>query len=388
MRAMILCTATLCAISTWWIGAKNLARAQQQVKMPMLQLTEQYPRPVITVSSAGAEGNKYGFEGGRVVKIGKLYHLITTEMCGDPRFVKTRIAHWTSEDRIHWKRIGTLFESTAEMSGKDVHASLWGPMPVYNEKAQEWDMFYVGYRAEPEASTYPPKLASEDTNPYLEHPDAEHRNPHIYYNSSGVILRAISRMKGPRGIGGPYKEAGVILKPGPESQPWEGIQGTDSFFPYRVGDRWYAFYGSCHCETLPVKAWQVGLATAPDLAGPWTRVAKGNPIPLDPHFVENPVVTQLEDGSYIAVFNGPVGDAFGYAISVDGVHWNHGANLVVQPKGKGYWADPVRTPLGLIKESNGTYSLFYTGILKSQDSDAFAGAYSSAVGFTTLTVAH
>jgi hypothetical protein len=102
--------------------------------------------------------------------------------------------------------------------------------------------------------------------------------------------------------------------------------------------------------------------------------------------VENPVVTQVHDGSYIAVFNGPVGDAFGYATSADGIHWNRGTNLVVQPKGKGYWADPVRTPLGLIKEADGTYTLFYTGILKSEKSGLFNGSYSSGVGFVTLKI--
>jgi hypothetical protein len=135
-----------------------------------------------------------------------------------------------------------------------------------------------------------------------------------------------------------------------------------------------------------VKAWQVGLAQARDLAGLWTLVVEGNPIPLDAHFVENPVVTQVDGGNYIAVFNGPVGDAFGCATSADGIHWNRGTNLVVQPKGKGYWANAVRTPLGLIKETDGTYTLFYTGILKSEKGENFKGDYSSGVGFVRLKV--
>ena len=39
-----------------------------------LQLVEQHPAPVITIKSPGAEGIKYGFEGGRVVKVGRTYH--------------------------------------------------------------------------------------------------------------------------------------------------------------------------------------------------------------------------------------------------------------------------------------------------------------------------
>lgn len=350
----------------------------------VLRLVAVYPHPVITLNSPGAENDKYGFEGGRAIKVSGTYHLFTTEMDGEPRFVKTRIAYWTSSDRIHWKRISTLFESTAEMTGTDVHASLWAPMPVYNLAEGRWNLFYVGYRAEPEGSPYPPKLAPADTNPYLEHPDPEHLGKHIFYNSSGVILRAVSRVKGLQGIGGPYDEAGIVLKPGPDSQPWEGIQGTDSFFPYRAGGKWYGFYGSCHCESLPVKGWQVGLASSPTLAGPWTRVEGLNPILLDRHFIENPIVTRVQDGTYVAVYNGPQPDAVGYATSSNGIRWNRGLNLIVQPRDGAHWASTVRTPLGLIPEGHGTYTLFFSGFQKTSRGGPFNGEFKSAIGFVTL----
>ncbi len=365
----------------------NVRRSASQVRdsrMPVLTLIKAYERPVITIESPGTQDNKYGFEGGRALKIGKTYHLITTEESGDPRYVKTRLGHWTSQDRIHWKRISTLYQSTANQSGNDIRASLWGPMPVYNPKEERWELFYVGYRTAPENTKYPPDSDPDDRNPYLEIPDATHRNPHIFYNFAGVIVRAVSQTKGMNGIGGPYKAAGIVLKPGPNSQPWEGIQGTDSFFPYLVKDTWYGFYGSCHCETLPVEAWQVGLASAADLAGPWKTLADGNPVPIDVHFVENPVVTQVDDRTYIAVYNGPVGEAFGYATSADGIHWNTGANLMIQPKKGAHWADPVRTPLGLIPEGNNIFTLFYTGFRKGWKGDPFFGASSTAVGFVTL----
>jgi hypothetical protein len=350
----------------------------------VLRLVKAYADPVITVATPGAEGDKYGFEGGRAIKIGKTYHLITTEESGEPRYVKTRFGYWTSQDRIHWKRISTLFEASGNQSGKDIRASLWGPMPIYNRKEDRWELFYVGYLAAPEDAKYPPDTTPEDRNPYLEMPDASHRNPHIFYNYGGTILRAVSQSKGRDGIGGPYQDVGVILKPGPQSQPWEGIQGTDSFFPYQVNDTWYGFYGSCHCETMPIKAWQVGLGAATDLAGPWKRLAEGNPLPIDPHFVENPVVTQISDGTYIAVYNGPDGQAFGYTTSRDGVHWSPGINLTIQPKNGEHWADPVRTPLGLIPEPDGTFTLFYTGYKKGWKGDPFTGAVSTAVGLVTL----
>lgn len=339
--------------------------------------------PVITVATPGAEGNQYGFEGGRVVKIGETYHLTTTEMTGEPRFVKTKLGYWTSQDRIHWQRRATLFDSTADMSGEDVRASLWAPMPVFNQGSDRWELFYVGYRAMPEDAPYPPKNDSSETGPYLEHPDPQHRNPNIYYNYGGVIWRAISETKGVQGIGGPYKDAGIILKPGMKSQPWEGIQGTDSFFPFKAKDRWLGFYGSCHCESLPVKGWQVGLASAPSLGGPWTRLASGNPVALDPTFVENPVVTKIRDGLYIAVYNGPDADSFGYATSSDGIHWNPGKKLKILGE-RVHWARRIRTPLGLIPEGNNEYTLFYTGFTAHGAKSPFQGRFSSAVGVVTL----
>ena len=345
-----------------------------------------------SVSASGDHGgepgsrssNKYGFEGGRAVKIGGTYHPITTESADDPRCVKDRIGYWTSPDRIHWKRVSTLFTSTANETARDIRASLWGPMPIFNQRDDRWELFYVGYLAAPESSKYPPNFAAEDRNPFLEMPDAAHRSAHIFYAYQGTIMRAVSEQKGMNGIGGPYKDVGVILKPGPQSQPWEGIQGTDSFFPYPVKDKWYGFYGSCHCETTPIKAWEVGLASAPDLAGPWTRLAEGNPIRMDKHFVENPIVTQIKDGTYIALYNGPNGEAFGYATSRDGVHWSDGADLIIQPKAGERWAGPVRTPLGLIPEDDGTFTVFYTGFLKGWKGDFFTAPIAAAVGFVTV----
>lgn len=87
-------------------------------------------------------------------------------------------------------------------------------------------------------------------------------------NHEGRIWRAISTKRGAAGVGGPYRDVGVVLEPGPDSEPWEGLQGTDSFFPYRVGDGWYALYGSANTEKLPIEHWRVGVAASRSLAGP------------------------------------------------------------------------------------------------------------------------
>jgi len=326
-----------------------------------LVLLKQFESPVLTVSSPGAEGNKHGFEGGSIVKLGERYHLFTSEMVGDPFWVKMKLGYWTSSDRLHWKRVATLFESSGEFEGKDPRASLWAPMPVYDENEGRWNLFYVAYRAAPNTETK-----------WLN-------------NHAGTIWRAVSRVKGLRGIGGPYDDVGIILQPGPESQPWEGLQGTDSFFPYLVGKAWYGFYGSANTEKLPIRAWRVGLASAPALAGPWKRLPLGNPLPIEKVFIENPIVTKLDEGAYVAVYDSNVPNAIGYTCSRDGLHWEPGRALVVQPKGKGYWADDVRTPLGLIPEGGNTFTLFYTGYenVKSVFPDT-ANPGTSGLGLVTV----
>jgi hypothetical protein len=211
-------------------------------------------------------------------------------------------------------------------------------MPIYNEGEKRWDLFYVAY----------------DTGGA----------------SGGRIWRATSTVTGRAGIGGPYKDVGIIMQPDAESQKWEGDQGTDSFFPYLVKDRWFAFYGSHGGRP----GWHVGLAEAPSLAGPWKRCPSGNPLSMEPVFTENPIVTRIGD-LYVAIYDSDVVDAkdfnyhkepnsVGYATSTDGLHWSTGGRITVQPPGSANWSSDIRTPLGLIDEGNGVFSLLYTGELK------------------------
>jgi len=309
--------------------------ASAQAEDVNLVVIQQFDRPILTVASPGAEGNKYGFEGGRVLKLDGTYHLFTSEMAGDPHWVKMRLAHWTSLDRIHWKRISTLFESSGDFTGQDPRAALWSPMPIYNEAEGRWNLFYVAYQCAPDS-----------VKEWLT-------------NHEGRIWRAVSKVKGRGGIGGPYVDVGIVLQRGKDSDPWEGLQGTDSFFPYRVGKRWYAFYGTAHTETLPISLWQVGLASAPNLSGPWKRSSELNPLNIEKVFIENPIVTRLPDGTYIAVYDNGVEHAVGYTFSRDGIHWVAGRALIVQ-KANGIWGSEVRTPLGLIPERNDSFTLFYT----------------------------
>jgi hypothetical protein len=323
----------------------------------VLSILDQPNQPVLTVGDPGTEGNEYGFEGGSVVALNGLYYLFTSEMVGDPFGVMMRLAIWTSPDGTSWTRVSTLYQSSGTSDGTDPRAALWSPMPIFDQSANRWDLFYVAYHSLPSTS-----------QEYLA-------------NNDGEIVRAVSTRPGLNGIEGPYQDVGVVLQPGPDSQPWEGIQGVDSFYPYQVGDQWYAFYGTASAvQTNPF--WDVGLAEAPDLSGPWTRLPRGNPVPLDPvNGVENPIVTRLASGQYIAVFDAlGYTDRIGYTVSVDGIHWSPAQYL--QLESSNLWTQVVRTPLGLIPNADGTATLFYTGYYD----DPGVGNY-SALGMLKLRIA-
>jgi len=299
--------------------------------------------PVLKKGDLGTEGNEYGFEGGRAFRFKGEYHMFTSETFGDPKWVKMRLAHWKSKDGIKWERVSTLYESSGDFTGKDPRAAFWSPMPYYNEKEGRWNLTYVAYKCKP----------STDHSWYINH--------------EGRIWRAVSSVLGKDGLDGPYVDLRIILEPGPDSNPWEGLQGTDSFFMYPVGDKWYAFYGSANTEHWPCSFWGVGLAKADDMAGPWKRCNELNPVDLKSKFAENPVVTQFPDGTYIAMVDGGgINRTFGYTLSKDGIHWTKATFINLEPEVKKWWT-LMRTPLGLIPEGDNIYTVFFTALMEMQD---------------------
>jgi hypothetical protein len=325
-------------------------------------LVRQHPAPVITTRTPGAERNRFGFEGGRAVKVGAVYHVFTSEMIDHPVWVKMRLGHWTSRDRLAWTRVGTIRESSGDSSGQDPRAALWSPLPVWDEGEGRWNLFYVAYKsAPPEAGRF-------------------------LLDYEGRIWRAVSSARGREGIGGPYEDIGIVMQPGPDSGSWEGLQGTDSFFPWSVGGVWYAFYGSARSEVMPIEHWLVGLASAPALGGPWKRLGDRSPVPLEKRFIENPIVTEAPGGGWLCVYDTGPDDAVGWAYSANGIDWGPGKTLIVQPSG-GRWSKEVRTPLGLIDEGGGRFTLFYTGFEQAPDWDRLLrgeGRETSAIGFADV----
>lgn len=330
---------------------------------PLFEIIGGENKPVIDEGMSGTEGIQGGFEGGRVVKVGDTYHMFPTERAGEKGVdyyydrVKTKIGHWTSKDAIHWKRESTIYQASGvyavtedDNPMNDRRAAIWSYMPVFNEKANKWYGYYLAY------------TVSKEIEPN---------------HSFGRIWRCESTVDGINGIGGPYKDIGIIMEPGLDSQPWEGRQGVASFFPYQVGDKFFGFYSGAYpfnsWADYPKKSgkgWFVALAESKSLEGPWLRMNKGlEPIKtMHPLFVENPIVSQLPNGMYIAIFDGgPDGwghhlpNMIAYSLSADGVNWAEAHYLPIETKVDKWW-DIMRTPLCLIPEGDDVYTIVYNAI--------------------------
>ncbi len=330
---------------------------------PLFEIIGGENKPVIDEGMPGTGGIQGGFEGGRVVKVGDTYHMFPTERAGEKGIemyydrVKTKIGHWTSKDAIHWKRESTILQASGTYAlteddnpMNDRRAAIWSYMPVFNEKANKWYGYYLAYTVHKEIQPN---------------------------HSFGRIWRCESTVDGINGIGGPYKDMGIIMEPGLDSQPWEGRQGVASFFPYQVGEKWFGFYSGAYpfesWADYPKKSgkgWFVALAESNSLEGPWTRLNKGlEPIKsIHPLFVENPIVSQLPNGLYIAIFDGgPNGwghhlpNMMGYSLSKDGVNWSEARYWPIETKVDKWW-DIMRTPLCLIPEGNDVYTIVYNAI--------------------------
>lgn len=325
---------------------------------PVFEIVGGGVEPVITRGDPGTLDNNYGFEGGCAIRYNGEYHLFTTEMIGNPLWTDTRLAHWRSPDGNHWERIGTLFESTGDFTGEDHRAALWSPMVTYDAGRERWVITYVAYNSKPNTMEG------------------------WYRNFNGKIWMSLSEVPGFGGLEGPYRDSAIVLQPGRDADPWEGLMGTDSFFPFPAGDGWIAFYGS--------SPESVGLAYAPSLGGPWKRRTDLNPVR---HHIENPIVTKLKDGRYIALFDG-CGEnrKIGYMVSNDGINWSREIFFELDEAIDPWWG-LTRTPLGLVQKSEDLFTVFFTAynkdfyeipnVWQTNDDSVFDG-YFASVGMFRL----
>ena len=334
---------------------------------PLFSVISGPDAPVVDSGMAGTEGILGGFEGGACIKTGDTYHLFPTERAGEAGIeayydrVKTRIGHWTSKDALHWQRQSTIYQASGTYAITHHHnplnerrGAIWSYMPVWSEKANRWYGYYLAYTVD------------KDISPN---------------HSFGRIWRAESVLPGLDGIGGPYKDMGIIMEPGLDTQLWEGRQGVDSFYPYEVNGKWLGFYGGAYpyqsragYPAAMGKGWFVGLAQSATLEGPWKRLdTTVNPVTsIHPWFIENPIVSKLPNGLYIAIFDGgPEGwghhlpNMMGYSLSKDGIKWSEARYIPFSQKVKKWWTI-MRTPLCLIPEGNDEYTVVYAAINTSK----------------------
>ena len=289
-----------------------------------LVLLEETQSPCIAPGMPGTEDNRYGCEGGLVVKEGGEYHCFTTEVWGSPKLRKTRLAHWRSADGLTFTRHGTVIapDQVPARAVTDVREP-WTPYPIYNEAEGRWNLFYTAYGA-----------------------------------PVGSILRAASDVPGRGGITGPWTPLDAPTGHSPD----ELFRRAVSFFPFRAAGRWLAFYGhNTYSPKTTRDDWRfhVSLAAAPSLAGPWEPVDGNAPVLMDDRFVENPVVHELAPGRFITLYDGETVHGIAYATSTDGLHWGREQVLwLTSPPTP--WAWHLRTPLGLVHEQADVYSLYYT----------------------------
>jgi len=356
MNCRLICFFLLLSLSNCSCSAQKPAPVGKETSKnagnKVLKLVSEYKGPVIGADHPDvlSSGNRSGFETGQVVKLNGIYHLFVNEMFGRPH-LDMRISYWTSSDAVNWKRQSTIRESIAGRTATNPRSEVWLTSVIFNEEEDAWNIFYVAYRG---GDSTRGEIAGSDY--------------------AGRIWRAKSVLKGKNGIAGPYADMGIVLQPDSTSQRWEGQQAVASFSPYKAGNTWLAIYDG-HYYT-PKGPWPDGMAFAQKLSGPWTRMPEGfNPLTIVDTFAENHVVSRLKDGHYLMVFDSLGEQEIGYSTSDDGIHWNHETRVKVQSTDN-LWAAPgdhsTRTPLCAIEEDDGTFTVIYTAVNRTNDRNFYA----------------
>jgi len=283
-------------------------------------------------------------KGGTSIKQNNQYYIFTTENFDEPKTAAVRLALWKSKDGLQFNRIYQLAQTNFNWNDTSTNLmSPWAPNLTFDTEKNRWSVFHVGYSRKPGS------------------PDV--------YNMFGRIRRYDSKVPGKKGIAGPYKVGGWldIAAQGPA---WEGVAKALSFSAYKVGKTWYGFLGT---NTVPIvqdpgsmggntgeakSFFRASLTKANSLTGRWERVDSLNPVLFDPEFIENTIVTKIDDSLYIAVYDGANIHELSYAVSTDGIHWGK-EQLMLIPNAPD-WLHTMRTPLGLINEGNGIYTIYFT----------------------------
>jgi hypothetical protein len=255
------------------------------------------------------------------------------------------MVHWASPDGL------TQWHPVQELGHFHEEGGLFldpvSPMPFYNTLAGRWE-FHFMWQAQPM-------------------PDR--------WTANGTAFRMVSQTPGRAGINGPWVQDAAPVLAHAGGGDWEkGMQDSISFpFFAPASNQWVVVFGSG--PRMCCADWLVGLAAAPTPSGPFVRLPTGNPITMLPppagmNYTENPTVYALPDNAgFVAVFDALYDEVttgrnnkIGFGYSPDGINWHpdEGVAVPVVAPGEPFWAQVIRTPLGMVDEGDGTWSVFYT----------------------------
>ncbi len=339
MRKLLSVLLFAALVSIFGCTPKPSVKTYSEVRLEVVQLN---PEPIIKKGDAGTEDNKFGFEGGTCRKVNGVYYLFTTEVFDEPKTASVRLAIWKSSDGIKFQKHSVIVETNRNWQDTTNRMSPWAPNAVFDSARNVWSVFHVGYKRKPNSTNV--------------------------FNMTGKIFRYDSQVEGMEGIGGPYKEGGWVNLMG-KPDWWEGLGEIVSFYPYQIGNEWWAFYGGNsvpdHVEAKAIlnpnakNIFYAGMAKSEgSLTDNWVRQYQLNPVQMDPEFIENSIVTQVAPNLYINLYDGANRQEISYAWSKDGIHW--GKEQLIRLPNAPKWIKNTRTPLGLIDEGDGIYSIYFT----------------------------
>ena len=305
------------------------------------------PSSLISATNPGITRNiSGGFETGLVVKVDDgSYHMFAAAFPPGPDWGSDILVHWASPNGLtDWRPVQELAHFHEEGG---LYFDCVSPMPFFNNETGQWELFFM-WQAQPVRDKW---------------------------TANGTAFRMISQTPGRAGINGPWVQEAAPVLAHAGGDAWEaGMQDSISFpFYAPASGQWVVVYGSG--PRMCCADWLVGLAAAPSPSGPFTRLPKGNPITLLPppagmNYTENPTVYALPNSAgFVAVFDALFDEVhtgrnlkIGFGFSRDGITWTpeEGAAVPVVAPGEPFWAQVLRTPLGMVDEGDGTWSVFYT----------------------------
>ena len=296
-----------------------------------VEILEDSTTPVIDRFHPGSQDNGLGFENCSVIYHDGAYHMLVVEMFMDGQsgggyWVPARIGHWKSTDGDEWTRLGTIVQGT-NVSDERRKSATWSASFLWNEDDNRWNIFWRG---------------------------------------DDAAFRWQSVAAGTDGIAGPYEEVKMVVSHGGDRGNKSWASGWIHSFGnvFRANDgKLYAFFSDFIVENGNVN-WPTGLLVSEgSVDGPWKYLDTQKPTF---NYCENPFVSKY-DGMYLCAYDDLQHlHSIGLGYSQDGVHWKR---VIVDLDGHTDWVQgndlmSFRTPTGLVRESNGTYTVFFTAYQK------------------------